>query len=44
MRSRSHRKHPEMDDLRAWIVIGLICFATTLAVWAPVAWVVLHDG
>jgi hypothetical protein len=30
------------DDLRAWIVIGLIFFVVTLAVCGPVIWIAAH--
>jgi hypothetical protein len=34
---RPHKKlRPEDDDVRAWVIIGLIFCAVALAVWIPV--------
>jgi hypothetical protein len=34
---RLHKKlRPEDDDVRAWVIIGLIFCAVALAVWIPV--------
>jgi hypothetical protein len=45
MRSNAHHGQSpgrDDDDIRAWIVIGLIFFVVTLAVCGPVIWIAAH--
>lgn len=39
MKSKAPKREPDQqDDVRAWIVIGLIFCAVTLALYAPLIW------